>query len=106
MGKKWENVEIKSAKEIMLIIARGFIRTLHGTIVSILILFSVYGFFSISLENGWAAVLGFVGSLFCLGLSVINLYEIGKWGQEIGKKSSATTVRKGSHVRHGNAWRS
>ena len=106
MGKKWENVEIKSAKEIMLIIARGFIRTLHGAIVSILLFFSVYGFFSISLENGWAAVLGFVGSLFCLVLSVINMYEIGKFGKEIGANSIATTIRNGSHVRHGNAWRS
>ena len=106
MEKKFGNVEVKSTKEIMLIIARGFIRTLHGAIVSILLFFSVYGFISISLENGWAAVLGFVGSLFCLGLSVINLYEIGKWGQEIGRKSSATTIRKGSYVRHGNAGRS
>ena len=106
MEKNFGNVEVKSTKEIMLIIARGFIRTLHGAIVSILLFFSVYGFFSIRFENGWAAVLGFVGSLFCLGLSVINLYEIGKFGKEIGVKSIATPIRKGSHVRHGNAGRS
>lgn len=76
-----ETVQIKKAWKAVKFHAkiawRGFCRTLYGAAVSGLIVFSIYGFASVSGEGGWAAVSDFVASCATLIVAIGNMYLIG-----------------------------
>lgn len=109
MKKVKEAVAGKSAKEIIVAICYGATKALFGTGSVVLMVASIYGIVSVGDESGWIAILIFVLSSFGFFASVLCFLVFGSvanLGGEDGKKLVAASLRKGSHVRHGNAGRS
>ena len=76
MKSKFERFA-KQAKFHLGIMARGLLRTLHGTMIAGLIGFSIYGFLLIKNEGGYAAVFDFIASCAILVMALANAYLLG-----------------------------
>jgi hypothetical protein len=59
------------------ILIRGMVRIIYGAAVAGMFAMSAYGFFSISSEDGWAAVCDFIATLAMLVIAFANVYVIG-----------------------------
>lgn len=66
------------------ILLKGLARTIYGTVVSLAIGLSVYGFIMTESEAGYIAVSDFVGSCGLLAIALFNVYVMG--GSKRGKK--------------------
>lgn len=74
-----ENFE-KALKQVLFhsgVILRGLVRTLYGTLIAMMIGFSIYGFVKIQSEDGYAAVFDFVASCAVLIIALVNAYALG-----------------------------
>ena len=59
------------------ILFSGFKRMLYGTLIIIMFAVAAYGFFTISNEEGYAAVFDFIASIATLIVAVANMYVLG-----------------------------
>lgn len=59
------------------ILLKGLSRTIYGTVVSLAIGMSVYGFITTESEAGYIAVSDFVGSCTLLVIGLLNVYVMG-----------------------------
>lgn len=64
---------------------RGFYRTLYGAAVAGLVAMAIYGFVSVTNENGWTAVCDFIASCATLVVALSNMYLMG--GRKKGAKN-------------------
>ena len=55
----------------------GLIHTIHSTLVVVLFAVSIYGFCTIPMENGYAAIAYFIVSCLSLVVVIANVYLIG-----------------------------
>ena len=68
---------IKGIRYHGLVLLKGFLVMLFGTVTAALIAASVYGFCVVSSDGGYAAVLDFLVATVCLGIAVFCMYTIG-----------------------------
>jgi len=76
MKTKFERF-LKQSKLHLGIIVRGLARTIYGAFIAGLIAFSIYGFWIIQTEDGYAAVFDFVASCAVLVIALCNIYLLG-----------------------------
>ena len=79
---------LANAKFHLLVMWRGFCRTVYGTMIALLIAMAICGFVSITTKNGWAAVWRFVVSCVLLAEGIGNMYFMGR------KKTGAGNRKK------------
>lgn len=71
------NSFIKHLKFHLEIVLRGLGRTLHGSLITGLIAFAIYGFFLINKESGYSAVFDFIAAIAILVIALCNVYLLG-----------------------------
>jgi hypothetical protein len=69
-----------------MILLKGFIKMLWGTVLTAMIAGSVYGFLAIPSEGGYAAVGDFLISVSIVGVAFIGIYLMGGNGGKGAKK--------------------
>lgn len=62
----------------LIIMLRGFIRTVWVSCVGCMIAIAIYGFVLVDDKAGWVAVLSFISSLSLLAASALCIYVIGR----------------------------
>ena len=87
-----EAVQIKKALENakfhLLVMWRGFCRTVYGSLIALLITMAICVFVSITTKTGWAAVWRFVVACVLLEEGIGNMYFMGR------KKTGAGNRKK------------
>lgn len=68
-----------------LILIRGMLKSLYGTLVAGLAALSVYGFVSIPSEGGYTAVCEFIVAAMTLGIAFWAMYAFGGRKQKRGR---------------------
>lgn len=68
---------MKEFKRIGKILTKGLWRMTCGSVTAGLMAVAVWGFTTITKEDGYAAVVNFIGAAVVLGMSVIFLYVLG-----------------------------
>lgn len=68
-----------------LILFRGMLKSIYGTLVAVLTGLSVYGFVSIPSEGGYAAVCEFIVAALTLGMAFWAMYAFGGRKQKRGR---------------------
>ena len=71
-------IALANVKFHLLVMWRGFCRTVYGAVVAGLIAMAIYGFVSITAKTGWAAVWRFVVACVLLAEGIGNMYFMGR----------------------------